>query len=592
MTEALLDQEVSIVAGRISGSARDPAGVLAYRGIPYAEPPVGELRWRRPRPVRPWQGIRPAEQFGARCPGASVLGLADDAVGESEDCLTLNVWTAATHANDRRPVMVWIHGGGFQFGSGAVPVNDGTALARAGAVVVSFHYRLGVFGFLAHHELDDEGSMSGNYGLSDMMAALAWVRDNIECFGGDPARVTIFGESAGAHAVGLLMASPPARGLFHRAIAQSGAWWDSEHGSIPLLMEARGRGARWIERHGGGSIAAARALPARILAGRATWNLLLDPMTTAFAPSVDGETVPDTPARVFARGEQSDVPLLAGWVAFEESVFGSRGLPTRASAFRRAAERRFGRNAVALNPALFPSESGAVRRASDRLTGDLVIAEQVHAMLGLHAQSAASGTWGYQFGHSSRFLPKAGHTLDVPFVFNTLLHQKQGVRQRPGPGPEDEALAELMLARWVAFASTGVPGPDWPRYTGAGGMVSHFGGDRSIAGPERDTDYMALIDGVRRGGRLPERWRSEGGRLSPRVAAVLRPPVMALIAASALLHRVRRRRARTGDGGDSSGGGGRSSRRETPTPRASRANPTERADCAADRSVSNSLSQT
>ncbi len=240
-TQPDLGSDVQLDSGVVRGLPRDERGVLAFKGIPYAAAPVGDLRWRAPQPVPAWSGVRDATRYGYR----ALSALTGDQVPgppHNEDCLTLNLWTAARGSDERRPVMVWIHGGGFQFGSSASPVTDGTGLAALGAVVVSFNYRLGVLGFLGHPELDREGP-SGNYGLQDQIAVLRWVQTNTAAFGGDPGNVTVFGESAGAHAIGILLASPLTKGLIHKAIGQSGAFWDSSNGPLSTFDETRARGS-------------------------------------------------------------------------------------------------------------------------------------------------------------------------------------------------------------------------------------------------------------------------------------------------------------------------------------------------------------
>jgi len=261
-----LSSEIRTEAGLVRGTPRDAHDVLAFKGIPYAAAPVGKLRWHAPQPPSPWSGVRDAVAHGARC--LSALEKDREPGPRSEDCLYLNVWTAANSTAEKRPVMVWVHGGGFQFGSSAGPAIDGTALAQKGVIVVSFNYRLGVLGFLAHPDLDAEGP-SGNYGLQDQLAALRWVKGNIAGFGGDPDNVTLFGESAGAHAIGILMTSPLAQGLFHKAIGESGAFWDGRNGPLESFEEARARGQAFTRQQGDMSIAALRALPAehRAIAG-------------------------------------------------------------------------------------------------------------------------------------------------------------------------------------------------------------------------------------------------------------------------------------------------------------------------------------
>ena len=292
-------RQVHTQAGHARGDRRDANGVLAFKGIPYAAPPVGALRWRAPRPPAPWNGVRDASIFGPGC--LSALENDPRPGPRAEDCLTLNVWTAAKRADEKRPVMVWIHGGGFQFGSSANPATDGGALAARGVVVVSFNYRLGVLGFLAHPELDAEAP-SGNYGLLDQLAALRWVKANIAGFGGDPDNVTLFGESAGAMAVGIVMASPLAHGLFHKAIGESGAFWDGKYGPLQGFEEARTRGLAFARQQGDASIAALRAMPAEQLNAAAPWSFKTSPVTTAFSPSIDHYVAPDAPALRFLRG--------------------------------------------------------------------------------------------------------------------------------------------------------------------------------------------------------------------------------------------------------------------------------------------------
>src|SRR5688572_1384198 len=226
---------VKTTAGSVKGTATAGGGIRIYKSIPYAAPPVGELRWQAPRPAIAWQGVRDATEFGPRCLQGQIF--ADIVFRDlSEECLTLNVWTPAKAAGDRLPVMVWIHGGGFQAGAGAEPRHDGEAFARKNVILVSINYRLGVFGFLAHPELTRESgrNASGNYGMLDQVAALRWVQDNIAAFGGDPKNVTVFGESAGSFAVSALMASPLAAGLFHRAIGESGAYFTAGAGTLAL----------------------------------------------------------------------------------------------------------------------------------------------------------------------------------------------------------------------------------------------------------------------------------------------------------------------------------------------------------------------
>ena len=270
ITSGIAGAQVKTESGAVEGTTSPDARVRIYRGIPFAAAPVGELRWQAPRPVAPWQGVRKATAFGNRCMQAPIFSdmIFRDEV--SEDCLYLNVWTPAKAGTERLPVMVWIYGGGFQAGSASEPRQDGEKLAGKGVVVVSFNYRLGVFGFFAHPELTKESGhdASGNYGLLDQVAALQWVKKNIAAFGGDPGKVTIFGESAGSFAVSALMASPLSQGLFHRAIGESGAFFNSRQRGVGAEDTGGQRGFRRHVRRVARRHVACRA-PGEAVGGRA-----------------------------------------------------------------------------------------------------------------------------------------------------------------------------------------------------------------------------------------------------------------------------------------------------------------------------------
>ncbi len=294
--------------GRLKGSVNH--GVAAFKGIPFAAPRSGALRWKTPQPAPHWKGVREAAEFGPRCMQGNIY---DDMIfrdkGPSEDCLYLNVWTPAASAKARLPVMVWIYGGGFAAGAASEPRQDGENLAKKGVVVVSMNYRLNVFGFFAHAELaaESEHQSSGNYGLLDQLAALQWVHQNISGFGGDPANVTIFGESAGSFSVSALMASPLAQGLFQRAIGESGAFFGDVLGLKPL-SQSEERDAKFAQSIGAHSITELRANPASELLDAAVRQ-----KDIWFAPNIDGYFLPRSVREIFAGGQQSHVPLLAGW---------------------------------------------------------------------------------------------------------------------------------------------------------------------------------------------------------------------------------------------------------------------------------------
>ncbi len=332
--------QVKIASGTLQGAPVAGTNVRAFLGIPFAAPPVGKLRWQPPQPVHPWQGVRQADAFGPRCMQRTVYS---DMVfrdqGPSEDCLYLNVWTPAPSASERLPVMFWIYGGGFQAGATSEPRQEGMNLAKKGVVVVSVNYRLGIFGFFAHPALAKESPhhAAGNYGLMDQIAALRWVKENIAAFGGDPANVTIFGESAGSWSVSELMASPPAQGLFQKAIGESGA----EFGAGPQLHAAQTlgqsekAGEKFAQSIGANSLAALRAIPAD--------KLLQESAKGHFGPNVDGYVLPQSVDRIFAEGRQSHVPLLAGWNKDENmgNVYSTKTPPTAAN-LKKAIRKRFG----------------------------------------------------------------------------------------------------------------------------------------------------------------------------------------------------------------------------------------------------------
>ncbi|HMC16457.1 MAG TPA: carboxylesterase family protein, partial [Albitalea sp.] len=372
---------VSVDGGLVVGRAGDASGVYAYLGIPYAAPPVGALRWRAPQPVQPWDGVRSATALAPQCLQAarspdSVYAEFAGNQPMSEDCLYLNVWTAAQRADVSLPVMVWIHGGAFQQGSGGNPVFVRGDLPRQGVVLVTLNYRLGPFGFMADPALTREaGGHSGNYGLLDIEAALRWIQRNIARFGGDPRQVTIFGQSAGAAAVIDMMAAPRARGLFARAVAQSFGVSD-----MPSLQQAEAFGAAFTERLGS-DIAALRELD-----GAALLQAYLD-QPERWMPIVDGELITHPVRETFERGDEARVPLLTGWNADEGTTFpAASGI----AELRERLEARFGQRAAAAEQ-YYPHRNDAEARASSlALTGDELFASGVWAAARAHTKLAPS----------------------------------------------------------------------------------------------------------------------------------------------------------------------------------------------------------
>ncbi len=486
--------------GTLRGQSRNSQGVLAFMGIPHSAPPVGELRWQTPQPAKAWEGVRDATRVGNRCwvnvPETGLGGRVGE-VPQSEDCLYLNVWTAAKSSSERRPVMVWIHGGGFQFGTGRDPRTDGARLAEKGAVVVSVNYRLGVFGFFAHPQLRSEGRLSGNFGIQDQISALKWIQANIANFGGDPKNVTIFGESSGSQAVSLLMGSPLAKGLFHRAIGQSG----SSFQDIPSVAEIGLRGAAYASALGAKTVEALRAMPAERINTAAAWDFA-GGAPIVFAPGTDGHVIPENMVEVFRRGNQNDVPLLAGYNKAEEFPFLAETRPHRTAAeFRAAAQHVFGAAKMQEFLTLYPSNSDAEAKVSaGELLGDIRQKAESWLWLRLHAQTGKSRVYGYHLAYESTYTPIASHGADMPFVFGNLVPQFFAPKAPPA-GPEDRALSNMIMAYWINFAAKGDPNgpglPQWPEFRVKNSLLQIEGGGRITASPptEKQIARFKFLDG-------------------------------------------------------------------------------------------------
>lgn len=473
---------IRVEGGRITGLVA--GNVRAFLGIPYAAPPVGALRWRPPRPVRPWTGVRACTGFGASCPqGRTTIGGGRLPASQSEDCLYLNVWTPARSGRERLPVMVWIHGGGFITGSGSLPASHGSNLsAQEDVVVVSFNYRLGAFGFLAHPALSAESAhgVSGNYGLLDQQAALRWVRRNIAAFGGDPRRVTIFGQSAGGQSVIAQLVSPLSRGLMARAIAESPRYEDRGVGiwaTLPLRdqeQEGEEIGDLLGIRDGPGALAALRKVPAaRLLSATAVASrglplLFVQPPQPSFQPVVDGYVLPDEPWRLLSRGAWARVPLLIGSNQDECNMWLTGVKAQAADSVAQATRRRvawFAGDDWASLAAQFPAaDYGGLLPATSRMMTVLEFNGPVRYAAGCAAEQ---GVPAYLY-YFSRVPPGdaagADHSTEVPYVFASV-----GAGGKSGPSlPADLRLSRQMAHYWAAFAATGDPNgdgqPRWPRY--------------------------------------------------------------------------------------------------------------------------------
>jgi para-nitrobenzyl esterase len=485
--------ESGIVEGKQAGAVR------VFLGIPYAAPPVGELRWKPPAPPAKWTGVRKAAEFGAHCLQGPIYGdMTFNDPGGSEDCLSLNVWTPAKNSEAKLPVMVWIHGGGFVAGATSEGRQDGEQLARQGVVVVSMNYRLGIFGFLVHPDLAKESgrNSAGNYGLLDQVAALAWVHQNIAAFGGDPANVTIFGESAGSFSVSAQMASPLAKGLFERAIGESGAAFSSSGLAFdPLAVREEKDSKLTSSTFGVQTIAELRALPAQ---------KLLDafgkpgPNAFAFGPDVDGYFLPEAVPAIFAAGKQNDVPLLAGWNHDEgsfEVVFNPQK-PT-VDSMKATARKEFGEKAAEFLR-LYPADTDAqALRSMEDFAGDRFIAWSTWRWM------EAQNTTGKQPVYRFRFDlgppadakgPQLGafHSSEIEYVFGQL-DSRAHVEWRPS----DRQLSAQMQKYWANFARSGDPNGEglakWPVYAPASGWPVMYLDEKSEAHKDDQRDRYLFL---------------------------------------------------------------------------------------------------
>jgi para-nitrobenzyl esterase len=456
-------------SGAVQGIHTD--GLTEYKAIPFAAPPVGELRWREPQPAKPWSGVRAATSFAPACmqTGVSMPGETPPAV--SEDCLYLNIWTPAGNPGARLPVLVWIYGGGFSNGSASMPLYWGDRLARKGAVVVTFGYRLGPLGFLAHPDLTRESAhhTSGNYGLLDQIAALEWVRRNIEAFGGDPERVTIAGQSAGASSVSVLMASPLAKGLFHRAIAQSGGMFEPiQLAPNYLLANAEREGEAYATSLGVKSLAELRAMPAA--------GLFKGKAGTISHLVVEPHGMPDSPYNIFVAGRQNDVPILIGSNADEARSLIPNLEAVRASTFAADIAKAWGPLPPQLLSAYPYTNDEEAKKARLDFERDLRFGWDIWAWARLEAMTGHSSVYYYRFTHKPPFPEEsikagwgASHFAELWYMFDHL--DQESWRWSAA----DRRLADTMSSYWVNFARSGNPNgpglPPWPEFTLAQGLV-------------------------------------------------------------------------------------------------------------------------
>ena len=458
---------VSTDKGQVQGYPGIEPGVVAFLGIPFGAAPVGELRWKAPQPVAPWQGVRDGKHFKPACIQASGLPRYKNAAVDlaesppaSEDCLYLNVWTGAAAPGEKRPVMLWLYGGAYTDGGGNSPYQRGDHLAANGAVVVSMNYRLGGLGFLVHPDLAKESghNASGNYALADAIAAMTWIKANIAQFGGDPSNVTLAGESAGGLSTMAVLAVPSARGLYHRAIVQSGGGWYPVQ-SVAVKEE---QGVKLLAPTGAtaqSTLAELRAIPVDRLAG----------LAGDYGPYPDGVLMPETPTQAIAHGRFPDVPLMIGWNSGEDTLMGPSPLPAATLA-----------QIPPIARMVYPKEAAE---------GDEALARVIFtdSLFGASARWVAAQTASGQpsFLYHFSYIPEAlrgkrtsaGHATEIPYVWKTWGRPVGDIIAPDAP------LAELMHACWVGFIKTGAPAcgsTPWPAYAASADQLMEFTTDSGV----------------------------------------------------------------------------------------------------------------
>lgn len=509
---------VKTTGGVVEGAGRQASGVRAFKGIPYAAAPVGELRWRAPRASKSWEGVRRAERFGPRCMQHPVFGdMNFRSDGMSEDCLYLNVWTPAKSDRERLPVLVYFYGGGFVAGDGSEPRYDGEAMARRGVVAVTLNYRLGLFGFLAHPELSEESprKASGNYGLLDQAAALRWVSENVAAFGGDPGRITVAGESAGSASVSAQMASPLSKDLIAGAVGESGSVLSTMR-AVPLA-QAEADGVKFAAEIGAASLASLRAMPAERLM-EATRKQPFG----RFPIAVDGHFFAEPPLETYAAGRQSRVPLLVGWNSEEMTwralLGGDEPTPEN---YERAVRRLYGGRAdeaLRLYPARTREE---VLEAATDLAGDRFIGYSTWKWFDLHTRTGGRNVYRYFYAHPRPpMVPEmnggrpglaggvvrgrdsaavsvppsrgAAHSAEIEYALGNLASNKVYAWT-----PEDYKVSEMLQGYFANFIKKGDPNgpglPKWPAVTDRGPVrVMRLASDSRVEEDRHKARYVFL----------------------------------------------------------------------------------------------------
>lgn len=495
---------VSLPSGTVVGSAYE--GGEVFYNLPFAQPPLGALRWRPPEPVRPHDGIRDSREPGSACMQSDQGWNAGDAARGSEDCLYLNVWRP--HGKTSAPVMVWFHGGAFMGGAGNTPLYDGQALTEAGVLLVTVNYRLGVFGYLAHPELSQESprGISGNYGLLDQIEALRWVRGNIEAFGGDSRNVTIFGQSAGAVSVGALLAAPEAKGLFNKAILQSGAPYGAVLGRLPRLLEAQEANKSF------GAIAQLRRLSAKDVTTR--WDAYVGSSKgegLRLSPLVDGAVLPKLPAAVLAESSLHEIAIIVG--------SNSREFPSAlddGEVWQEALE-EFGPRA----PAVLRSYAVKVDSVQRGSVADQLMTDIMFGCAARRLATVAPRAWLYEFARPSPGEAMVRHSSELPYVFGNA-NKDGGVLSHRPFDPGEQALSRTIITYWTNFARTGNPNgpalPEWPSYSHESASAIRLAdvvATTHLGSTVCEVQGEGVPHGVRRLRGQPEPHRDQGAKLAP-----------------------------------------------------------------------------
>ncbi|MBP1618116.1 MAG: Carboxylesterase type [Bacteroidetes bacterium] len=488
---------IKVNEGLIQGVYED--GLTVYKGIPFAAPPVGQLRWRVPQPPEKWRGVKAAVKFAP----APMQG-GNPPSGKSEDCLYLNVWSPAKSANEKLPVLVWVYGGGFSFGSTSESVYNAAKLAQKGVILVSIAYRVGQLGFLAHPELSAESPnhVSGNYGILDQIAGLKWIQENIAAFGGDPDKVTIFGESAGGISVSMLCASPLAKGLFRSAVSQSGGSFGPTRLStypgenMKTLKQAEVDGVAYVQRSGIASIAALRKLPA-------------DKIPSGFGmgggwPITDGYVIPGDQYKLYEAGKYNDVAVLIGYNSDEGLSFSPGKTPGE---YVEGVKKRYGKFADDLIKAYPVGESSVPRTARD-LARDGAFGWHTWSWAMLQSKTGKSKVYFYYFDQHPDYpqdSPQYGHGSphgqEVAYVFNNL------DASNPHTTKSDLVISEAMATYWTNFTKYGTPNgngmPEWPAFNEKNPVLMYFN-QTPHTGPVPSVESLKVLDGYFKWRRSPE----------------------------------------------------------------------------------------